>query len=104
MSSVDFEERPRKKPRFFVEPEPPAVEQPSAGDSATLDGNSTLPSVNDNEREPSKHEGTASHGSSTGFDVGLFTAVIGEEALPSTIKRLQELCGDDLQRGEINTH
>ena len=103
MSHAEFQEPPRKKPRFFAEdpPSPPLDE--------TLHGESTLPDeVNAlSEAQPNLSEvGSLPAVSNAikwkegdGFNVELFSSIVGEELSASSLTKLQEQSGNDLQRG-----
>ncbi|KKY16647.1 putative dna repair protein rad5 [Diplodia seriata] len=78
MSFGDFDERPAKKRRFFVEDEP--AQDPSLPASA----------VDEKDNAPDA--------STPGFDADLFASFVGEHVPPERLKRLQEASSGDIQR------
>lgn len=109
MSFADADERPAKKRRFFVEESPIADRtlnpEPSLPDE--IDAlPETVPDIetprwdpdDGDEAHPGEHN--AQDGDAAGgFDTELFASVVGEELPASTIQRLRELSGNDMQRG-----
>ncbi|KAK8209850.1 SNF2 family N-terminal domain-containing protein [Phyllosticta capitalensis] len=93
MSLQSLDERPAKKRRFFVKDEPV--------DDSTL---SSVPDKIDAVPEPGQHVETVgeapveSDGSNTAFDADLFASFVGEQVPDSTLKKLQELSVNDIQR------
>lgn len=102
MSFADVDERPAKKRRFFLD------EDSSIADH-TLDPEPSLPDEINALPETLPDATAAKETAETpsieqdavgGFDTSLFASVVGEQVSESTIKRLQELSGGDIQRGE----
>ena len=98
---TDFEERPVKKRRFFVEdssepqflPHPsedskPAVPKPGEGDDRHSNGGSKADSNN----APAQQDG---------FDRQLFETFVGEELPAHDLERLKGMAGDDTPRGRL---
>lgn len=98
MSLQSLDERPAKKRRFFVEDEPV--------DDSTL---SSVPDKIDAVPEPGQHVETVgeapveSDASNTAFDADLFASFVGEQVPDSTLKKLQELSVNDIQRGMLHS-
>ncbi|KAF2809134.1 DNA repair protein, RAD5 [Mytilinidion resinicola] len=103
MSSVEFQERPAKKRRFFVEdPSSPIVDrtlhhEPSLADAlpdATPDADA-IESIDLTQSDNEERTATENAG---GFDGELFASVVGERVAPSVLRKLKEQCGDDIQK------
>lgn len=92
MSHADWEEPPPKKRRFFVE---------DPIDDASLQTESTLPDeVNALPEAPVSTDGDEATATVGGFDEELFAGIVGDHQLPpSSLRRLRDLSGDDLERG-----
>ncbi|KAL9073522.1 MAG: hypothetical protein Q9157_004727 [Trypethelium eluteriae] len=109
MSFAGIEERPSKKRRFFVEDENP-------GD-ATLSAAPTLPDeinvqsyvepsdsgLNSRQSHDPGQKGISderddSNFQSDVFDVDLFTSIVGENVSDTIVTKLQQMCGNDVQR------
>ncbi|KAI4115274.1 MAG: hypothetical protein LQ338_007879 [Usnochroma carphineum] len=112
MSVAEIDQRPRKKRRFFVEDSPPPEDKqtsPQFKDEASI-GTATVPGELDPTRggpAPSPTDGVtnkspfkrlANHESQIGFDKALFESFVGQEVAPSTIDRLRDVAGDDMER------
>ena len=105
MSSVDIEERPAKKRRFFVDDSPIAdrtlQHEPSSGEE--MDAlQKTIPngkSINSTDLVED-HRDLDNNGASEEFDPELFAGVVGEQVPPSVIQKLKDLSGSDMQRGK----
>ncbi|KAI9713519.1 MAG: DNA helicase rad5 [Bogoriella megaspora] len=114
MSFADIQERPSKKRRFFVEESPQT--------DATLNQGASLPDeietasqthASNQEPEVLRSRNGNNNVTSTGgdsgaslsgaFDVGTFTAFVGEEVPDSTIRKLQQIHGHDVEQA-INSY
>ncbi|KAK5160914.1 DNA repair protein rad5 [Oleoguttula sp. CCFEE 6159] len=104
---MEIEERPVKKRRFFVE-DSSIVDRTFTPEAALPDELAPLPEP-DSSTEPidDRDEGTPdqsagrnewSGDAQPGFDASLFQSFVGEDVPAATLQRLQELCGDDVQR------
>jgi DNA repair protein RAD5 len=89
MSSAEFEERPIKKRRFFVEDSPVLEQLPQEVDPPS-----------DPTPVPPSPETTKP---SDGFDVDLLNAFVGEQLPDSTVQKLRELSRNDIERGKSVT-
>ena len=105
MSSVDIEERPAKKRRFFIDDSPIAdrtfQHEPSSGEG--IDAlQKTIPNGKpiDSTDLAEHYRDLDSNGAGEEFDSELFAGVIGEQVPPSVIQKLKDLSGSDLQRGK----
>lgn len=102
MSFADVDERPAKKRRFFVDEESPIADptldpKPSLPDEINALSETVpdaAPAGETADTPDAGRDGTA------GFDTELFASVVGEQVPQSTISKLQELSGGDIQRGK----
>ncbi|KAL9096993.1 MAG: hypothetical protein Q9165_000957 [Trypethelium subeluteriae] len=110
MSFADIEGRPSKKRRFFVEDE-------NSGDATLSPGPSLPDEINAQSYvEPSDSGSSSRQSHKTGqkgilnerdglnlqsdvFDSGLFTSIVGENVSDQIVRKLQQMCGNDVQRG-----
>lgn len=92
MSQADWEEPPPKKRRFFVE---------DPIDDASLQTEPTLPDeVNALPETLHSTSGVQPPSAPTGFDEQLFASIVDDHNIaPSSIRRLRDLSGDNLERG-----
>lgn len=98
---TDFEERPAKKRRFFVEdsPEPQFLPQPQE--------QSPLPQRHRKDGPPDERDrgDELETGNQTadedGFDSQLFEAFVGEKMHGEDLGRLKSMAGNDTQRGRL---
>lgn len=95
---TDFEERPAKKRRFFVEdsPEPKFLHQPSnpaPADQSSIDQDQTQ--LNGGSRAASNDASEQTDG----FDRQLFETFTGEQLPAHDLEKLQGMAGNDTQRG-----
>lgn len=101
MSCGDFEERPAKKRRFFVEDEPAAdatfTQEPSLPDEVNAFPANALPDAA--VAVDTEDQSAAQHTESAGFNADLFASFVGEQVSPDILKRLQEASGNDIERG-----
>lgn len=97
MNFKDFDERPAKKRRFFVDDEPAADEtlshKPALPHEATADADVAA-------KSSASHSQQNAH--SLAFDADLFASFVGEKLSADTLKKLQEVSGNDIQRGRHN--
>lgn len=98
MSYGDLEERPAKKRRFFVDDSP--------APDTTLTAETSLPdevnALEETESGPASEGGKANgNGSDADFDVSLLESFVGEPLPLSTIERLKELSGNNVERGKV---
>jgi hypothetical protein len=102
MSAFEHEERPRKKPRFFVEDSPILEQndapQPGQDNALAANGDDAEQHSRSNEQGNLNDDAAADPGD---FDMELFAAVVGEQVSRETLKKLQELSSNDLQQGEL---
>ncbi|KAI9686182.1 MAG: DNA helicase rad5 [Bathelium mastoideum] len=114
MSFADIEGRPNKKRRFFVEDSDdvdatlttapslvdeintqsyvePNVDRTDSRSTSGAEGSDAVPAQN-------KADTTA-----IGFDVDLFASIVGENVSDQIITKLQQMCGNDVQRA-INAY
>jgi riboflavin synthase alpha subunit len=96
MDLANPEERPRKKPRFFVENPPSPKEAPEPHVSAAKD---VSVSATDSISNQSTTLTEIVAKSEDSFDVDLLTAVVDEQLPDSTIKQLRDRSGGNLERG-----
>lgn len=93
-SDMEFEERPAKKRRFFVEdsPEPEFHSQPQGQqhDAAheTNGGHATKSAPDAVDENPGA------------FDASLFEAFVGEKLSDGDMEKLRSMAGEDTQRGK----
>lgn len=96
MSCGEFEHRPAKKRRFFVEEEP-------AVDAALAHEPSQPAEANASPESPvavdPNNQASAQHAGSRAFDADLFASFVGEQVSPETLKGLQEASGSNIERG-----
>ena len=98
MDSTHIDERPLKKRRFFREDSSPVVQSiqkfsPPPASPEPSNGAATSPI-----EIPSDGEADRNGAVSDGFDASLLCAVVGELP-PSTVQKLKDQSGDDVQRG-----
>ncbi|EON70016.1 hypothetical protein W97_09282 [Coniosporium apollinis CBS 100218] len=100
MSFADVDERPAKKRRFFLDEDSPIADHTLDPEPSLPDETNALPetlpdatAAKETAETPSIEQDAAG-----GFDTSLFASVVGEQVPQSTIKRLQELTGGDIQR------
>lgn len=105
MSSVDIEERPAKKRRFFVDDSPIAdrtlQHEPSSEEE--IDAlQKTIPNVKPiNSTDLAEdHRDLDNNGAGEEFDSELFAGVVGEQVPPSVVQKLKDLSSGDMQRGK----
>ncbi|KAH7063618.1 SNF2 family N-terminal domain-containing protein [Macrophomina phaseolina] len=95
MSCGEFEHRPAKKRRFFVEEEP-------AVDAALAHEPSQPAEANASPESPvavdPNNQASAQHAGSRAFDADLFASFVGEQVSPETLKGLQEASGSNIER------
>ena len=101
MSYGDVQERPAKKRRFFVE-DTPTIDSKSGEQASLVDEVGALPLRDQVENVAVPIESTENQEKKppqNSFDPDLLKAVIGTEVSDDCIKKLQRLCGSDVQRG-----
>ncbi|KAF2489726.1 DNA repair protein, RAD5 [Lophium mytilinum] len=106
MSSVEFQERPAKKRRFFVEdPSSPIVDRTRHHETSLPDEIDALPETTPDadviesiDLTQSDNEEKFGRKDAGGFDGEFFASVVGERVAPSVLRRLKEQCGDDIQK------
>ena len=101
MSYGDVQERPAKKRRFFVE-DTSTIDSKSGEQASLVDEAGALPLRDQVEDVTVPIESTENQEKKTtqnSFDPDLLKAVIGTEVSNDCIKKLQRLCGLDVQRG-----
>lgn len=105
MSYAEFQEPPPKKRRFFVEdpvedetlhPEPSLPDELNALPDAHYGSSDRIAGGVGNDANVITAPGATDN---SGFDIELFSSIVGEQLPPSTLQRLQEQSGNDLQRG-----
>ncbi|OCL04951.1 hypothetical protein AOQ84DRAFT_391196 [Glonium stellatum] len=103
MSSADIDERPAKKRRFFVDDSPiadrtlqhePSYEEEIDACSETLPDVEPV-NLNDHAHD---HKNLGNNGANGEFDAELFASIVGEQVPPSTIEKLKDISGSDMQR------
>jgi DNA repair protein RAD5 len=87
MTSTEFEERPIKKRRFFVDDSPDLEQSPQEVDPPA-DPAPAPPSLDTTKSED-------------GFDVNLLNTFLGERLPESTVQKLRELSQNDIERGKF---
>jgi DNA repair protein RAD5 len=95
MNGTEFEERPAKKRRFFVEDSPVHEVPEVSSDLNPLQPEPEHPADLIPEEQPNLN--TASP--EDGFDVDLLNAFVGEQLPEPTILKLRELSRNDIERG-----
>jgi DNA repair protein RAD5 len=105
MSHADFHEPPRKKPRFFAEDPPsPPLDETLNHEPSRPDEVNGLPEAPHNIHNADSNQVPADATTGIegeGFDVELFSSIVGERLPPSSLKKLQEQSRNDLQRGML---
>ena len=114
MSVAEIDQRPRKKRRFFVEESPPPEEK-LALQSTNHDVAADTDTTTNNEKSSTQTGGlisspnhaaidgnpadqAAARRSQTSFDKTLFENFVGQEVASTTIDRLREIAGDNIER------
>ena len=108
MNTLDIDQRPAKKRRFFVEDSPEPERALSATSSPLNDALSTanttpqeiLLEPKSSQTDLDIHNGIDEAGSdpSTGFDKETFESFVGERVPPPTFNKLREVSGDNMER------
>ncbi|WPG99517.1 DNA repair protein rad8 [Acrodontium crateriforme] len=96
---ADLDERPHKKPRFFVE-DSPAHEAPRRSHSASPSATSEKAPP---PAQPADRSSPPTAGEQNGFDPETFRGFAGEDVSDSTIRILQNSCGNNLEQA-INVY
>ncbi|KAI4152099.1 MAG: hypothetical protein L6R39_001899 [Caloplaca ligustica] len=109
MSVAEIDHRPRKKRRFFVEDSPPPEDKqlsPPSKDEVTISIGAVQGTFDPSPAKPASEragngdpsKGPTNHESPMGFDKATFETFVGEEVASTTIDRLREVAGDDMER------
>ena len=108
MASLDIDQRPAKKRRFFVEdsPEPERISSTTASplndalSTANTTPQETLLEPNSSQTDLSIHNDRdgAAKDASIGFDKETFESFIGDKVTPATFDKLREVSGDNMER------
>ena len=108
MASLDIDQRPAKKRRFFVEdsPEPERISSSTASprndalSTASTTPQETLLEPKSSQTDISIHnsgDGVAKD-ASAGFEKETFESFVGDKVAPATFDRLREVSGDNMER------
>lgn len=97
MTFADFEERPAKKRRFFVEDSPAADKTVKIEDSKPDESNATPDITPQSSTGPLQERD--SNGVSGGFDLDLLNGIAGEELPVAIVDKLKKLSGNSIERG-----
>ncbi len=108
MDSVDIDQRPTKKRRFFFEdsPEPECTLSSTASplndalSTANTTPQETLLEPNSSQADLSIHNGKARKAmdASNGFEKETFESFVGDKVAPATFDKLREVSGDNMER------
>jgi len=97
MSFGDLEERPAKKRRFFVD-DSPVVDRTLSEEPSATDEANAFPEAPSAPSTAPQQRGVGDV-TSEAFDGDLLENFLGEHLPYSTVQRLKELSGDDIERG-----
>ena len=103
MTSASLEARPSKKRRFFVEEEQSAdatlASTPSLPDEIKAPSHTKSDNAVDTGENIDAAERNESSTLQDAFDVDLFFSIVGEKVADEIIRKLQDISGNDVQRG-----
>jgi DNA repair protein RAD5 len=97
MSFGDVQERPAKKRRFFVD-DSPIVDRTLTAEASLPDDISALPEIG-SATTTIPQESSEANGISEEFDADLLSSFVGEHLPATTVQKLRELSGNNIERG-----